>query len=151
VQPQNRFGIPSEPRFRFRFGFYRKSQFRFQNRPSPTRWRQKMTIFAARTILLRPEDYNRRMPTINWMSSQWRCASNSSREIYNLYFTVNVRLEDNLTYVRISIVLGNFVQIKKTLINSLLHCQSTLHGVQSWAPWLLLRLLNTIPHTVNIH
>jgi len=30
VRPQNRLWLPSEPRFRFRFGFYRKSQFRFR-------------------------------------------------------------------------------------------------------------------------
>jgi len=29
VRPQNRLWLPPEPRFRFRFGFYRKSRFRF--------------------------------------------------------------------------------------------------------------------------
>jgi len=68
---------------------------------------------------------------------------------YRQYNKIVVVREEKLTYMSILTGFCNFVEIQQTLINGFLHCQGTLHCIQSRAPRLFLRLLNTVTHTDN--
>jgi len=50
---------------------------------------------------------------------------------YKTRFIVSIRAQTLITYMGIFVIFGNFMHIKQTLVNGFLHCQSTLHGIQS--------------------